>query len=158
MPDQAFQAGSLPSNLSTIPAIEQTYAICALASSAARPDHGALSEPFLAASTMKINGADVGPKTSVDLVLDSLQFLRVNDICRLLRISKPTFWRLRRTQDFPKPTHLTDRVIAWNKGEVEAWLLTRVPSRTAGVADSRRALQMVDTAFGISDEPARYKR
>ena len=109
---------------------------------------------------MKINGADVGPKTSVDRVLDPLQLLRVSDICRLLRISKPTFWRLRRRQDFPKPTHLTDRVIAWSKGEVEAWLATRAPSWTADVADTRRDLHIVNAAntFGISDEPARYKR
>ena len=109
---------------------------------------------------MKINAADAAPGASCERVLDSLQFLRVNDICRLLRISKPTFWRLRRTQDFPKPTHLTDRVIAWSKREVEEWLRTRASRPTADAADTRRAVPMVHAAnaFGISDEPARYER
>jgi prophage regulatory protein len=57
-----------------------------------------------------------------EAVLDALQFLRVNDVCRLLRISKPTLWRLRRANAFPEPTELTDRVIAWRRSEVEAWL------------------------------------
>ncbi len=108
---------------------------------------------------MRLSAAEVDPKASVDRVLDSLQFLRVNDICRLLRISKPTFWRLRRTQDFPKPTHLTERVIAWNRREVEEWLLTRTPPATARAVAARRAPHVLHTlAFGISDEPARYKR
>ena len=60
-----------------------------------------------------------------EAILDSLQFLRVNDVCRLLRISKPTLWRLRRANAFPEPTELTDRVIAWRRSEVEAWLRAR---------------------------------
>jgi predicted DNA-binding transcriptional regulator AlpA len=60
-----------------------------------------------------------------ETVLDALQFLRVNDVCRLLRISKPTLWRLRRAHAFPEPTELTDRVIAWRRSEVEAWLRAR---------------------------------
>ena len=84
---------------------------------------------------MKIKAADAEAQTSRQHVLDSLQFLRVNDICRLLRISKPTFWRLRRTHDFPEPTRLTDRVIAWGKREVEEWLLTR---HSGGRAKSSR--------------------
>jgi predicted DNA-binding transcriptional regulator AlpA len=56
---------------------------------------------------------------------DALQFVRVSDVCRLLRISKPTLWRLRRAHEFPEPTELTDRVIAWRRCEVEAWLRER---------------------------------
>jgi predicted DNA-binding transcriptional regulator AlpA len=55
----------------------------------------------------------------------SLQLLRINDVCKLLRISKPTLWRLRRASDFPEPTEVTDRLIAWRKSEVEEWLMTR---------------------------------
>lgn len=54
--------------------------------------------------------------------LDSLQYLRASDVCRLLRISKPTLWRLRRTRGFPEPTEVTDRLIAWRRSEVEEWL------------------------------------
>src|SRR5690348_6082630 len=42
---------------------------------------------------------------------DPLQYLRASDVCRLLRISKPTLWRLRRTRGFPEPTEVTDRLI-----------------------------------------------
>jgi predicted DNA-binding transcriptional regulator AlpA len=54
--------------------------------------------------------------------LDSLQYLRASDVCRLLRISKPTLWRLRRSRGFPEPTEVTDRLIAWRRSEVEEWL------------------------------------
>lgn len=58
-------------------------------------------------------------------MIDALQFLRINDMCRLRRISKPTLWRLRQTHEFPEPTEVTDRLIAWRRSEVEAWLRTR---------------------------------
>jgi len=82
--------------------------------------------------------------------MDALQYLRASDVCRLLRISKPTLWRLRRTRGFPEPTEVTDRLIAWRRSEVEEWLgraasSRRVPSlppiqtpSTAEHADSAR--------------------
>lgn len=69
-----------------------------------------------------------------EVVLDALQFVRVNDVCRLLRISKPTLWRLRRAHAFPEPTELTDRVIAWQRSEVEAWLRERARGGDSGAA------------------------
>ena len=59
-----------------------------------------------------------------DTLNDSLQFLRPADVCRLLRISKPTLWGLRR-DGFRAPTELTDRAITWRRSEVEAWPVTR---------------------------------
>lgn len=56
---------------------------------------------------------------------EAMQLLRIGDICQLLRISKPTFWRLRRYADFPPPTAVTDHVIAWRGTEVEAWITRR---------------------------------
>jgi predicted DNA-binding transcriptional regulator AlpA len=70
-------------------------------------------------------------KDAADAALDSLQYLRINDVCRLLRISKPTLWRIRRTKDFPKASAVTDRVIAWRRSEVEEWLRARSTGRTA---------------------------
>ncbi|MGB6452734.1 MAG: AlpA family phage regulatory protein [Steroidobacteraceae bacterium] len=54
-----------------------------------------------------------------------MQLLRIQDVCRLLRISKPTLWRLRQQSDFPEPTAVSDRVIAWNGSEIEAWIKRR---------------------------------
>jgi predicted DNA-binding transcriptional regulator AlpA len=36
-----------------------------------------------------------------------------------------TLWRLRHAHDFPDPTELTDRVVAWRRSDVEAWLRAR---------------------------------
>jgi prophage regulatory protein len=55
--------------------------------------------------------------------------LRIIDVCRWLRISKPTFWRLRREADFPAPIEITDRVIGWPKSEIQSWLEARRRSR-----------------------------
>ena len=92
-------------------------------------------------------------------MLESLQLLRVADVCRLLRISKPTLWRLRRAHDFPEPMEVTERVIAWRKAEVEGWLRERSQRWTAAPRKPR-ALALIDArnAVGVSDEPARYKR
>jgi predicted DNA-binding transcriptional regulator AlpA len=96
---------------------------------------------------------------SAEQVWESLQLLRVADVCRLLRISKPTLWRLRRANDFPEPTEVTDRVIAWRKSEVELWLRGRSAGQR-GSARTRRALPVLGAAnaFGVSDKAARYKR
>jgi predicted DNA-binding transcriptional regulator AlpA len=55
----------------------------------------------------------------------SMQLLRIDDVCRLLRISKPTFWRLRRRTDFPEPTAVTERVMAWSGRDIQAWIERR---------------------------------
>lgn len=54
-----------------------------------------------------------------------LQLLRIADICRLLRISKPTFWRMRKDPSFPSPTHMSRRLVGWNALEIECWLASR---------------------------------
>jgi predicted DNA-binding transcriptional regulator AlpA len=65
------------------------------------------------------------PRDACERARDELQFLRVKEVCQLLRISKPTLWRLRRANAFPRPTELSDRVIGWRKIEIEAWLQAR---------------------------------
>ena len=58
-----------------------------------------------------------------------LQLLRISDLCRLLRISKPTLWRLRQRADFPVPTEISHRVIGWPRVEIQSWMNTRRRSR-----------------------------
>jgi prophage regulatory protein len=67
------------------------------------------------------------PSTTAEdaLIPSSLQYLRISDVCRLLRISKPTLWRLRQSSDFPVPTHLSDRAIGWSRDEIQTWLDAR---------------------------------
>jgi len=55
----------------------------------------------------------------------AMQLLRIDDVCQLLRISKPTFWRLRRRTDFPESTAVTERVMAWSGRDIQAWIERR---------------------------------
>jgi prophage regulatory protein len=84
-----------------------------------------LSNSSAAAAILESRARASGRRANGEDVLDALQFVRVNDVCRLLRISKPTLWRLRRANEFPEPTELTDRVIAWRRSEIETWLRER---------------------------------
>ena len=93
-----------------------------------------------------------------ELVVESLQLLRVADVCLMLRISKPTLWRLRRAQDFPEPMDLTNRVVAWRKTDVEAWLRDRPSSRTRALRARSTPLFSARETVGVSDKPAPYKR
>lgn len=69
------------------------------------------------------------PRRTFDEVIDALQLLTVTDVCKLLRISKPTLWRLRRSGDFPDPTTVTERIFGWRRGEIDEWLASRQSSR-----------------------------
>lgn len=55
----------------------------------------------------------------------NLKLLRINDVGQLLRISKPTFWRMRRGHAFPKPTDVTGRAPEVFD-TLRSWLLTRI--------------------------------
>jgi prophage regulatory protein len=68
-------------------------------------------------------------RRSLDEALDALQLLTVTDVCKLLRISKPTLWRLRRSGDFPEPTTVTERIFGWRRSQLDAWLKSRPSSR-----------------------------
>jgi predicted DNA-binding transcriptional regulator AlpA len=59
------------------------------------------------------------------LIAEHLQYLRISDVCRLLRISKPTLWRLRRSPGFPIPTQLSDRAIGWSRDDIQTWVAAR---------------------------------
>jgi predicted DNA-binding transcriptional regulator AlpA len=63
--------------------------------------------------------------------MSDLQFLRISDVCQLLRISKPTLWRLRKGKNFPLPTDVTERVIAWRRCEILTWLAARHHSHSS---------------------------
>lgn len=39
--------------------------------------------------------------------------------------SPATLWRKVKSGDFPKPLKLSERVTAWNVGEVRAWMLAQ---------------------------------
>lgn len=88
------------------------------------------NEPLPAARITQVVGK-VAPQRhmTLDEVIDALQLLTVTDVCKLLRISKPTLWRLRRSGDFPDPTTVTERIFGWRRWEIDAWLASRSSSR-----------------------------
>lgn len=45
-----------------------------------------------------------------------------------LPFSAPTLWRKVKAGTFPKPIKLSERVTAWNVGDVRAWLLAQEAS------------------------------
>ncbi len=49
-------------------------------------------------------------------------FLKIEDICILLGISKATFWRLTKRPDFPKGKRISDRCRLWTKEEIVAFV------------------------------------
>jgi predicted DNA-binding transcriptional regulator AlpA len=66
---------------------------------------------------------------TLEEAIDALQLLTVTDVCKLLRISKPTLWRLRRSGNFPDPTTVTERIFGWRRSEIDAWLASRPRAR-----------------------------
>jgi len=68
-------------------------------------------------------------RRTFDEVIDAMQLLTVTDVCNLLRISKPTLWRLRRSGDFPDPTTVTERIFGWRRCEIDEWLASHPSSR-----------------------------
>jgi prophage regulatory protein len=65
------------------------------------------------------------PRRTEETPIPAAPLLRIADICRWLKISKPTFWRLRRQTDFPSPIAISDRVLGWPPAEIQAWLDAR---------------------------------
>ncbi|MGD9598478.1 MAG: helix-turn-helix transcriptional regulator [Steroidobacteraceae bacterium] len=54
-----------------------------------------------------------------------MQLLRIADICRLFRISKPTFWRMRKDPAFPSPADISPGVVGWYASDIETWVNSR---------------------------------
>lgn len=61
------------------------------------------------------------------VVTDADILLTVREVQNILRISNPTFCRLRvdTKANFPKAILVTDRAFCWRKSEVEAWFERR---------------------------------
>lgn len=87
----------------------------------ARPRTGAITQFFEKGTTQR--------RRTFEDAIDALQLLTVTDVCKLLRISKPTLWRLRRSGNFPDPTTVTERIFGWRRAEIDAWLGSRPNSR-----------------------------
>ena len=53
------------------------------------------------------------------------QILSSGEVAGMLGVSRVTFWRLRKQQDFPKGMKISERCLRWQKSHVEDWLAAR---------------------------------
>jgi len=66
--------------------------------------------------------------TSFDALPDTGSLRQAQLIPDVVPISSATLWRKCKTGDFPKPVKLSERVTAWNVGQVRAWLQAQAGS------------------------------
>ncbi|MBV7522327.1 helix-turn-helix domain-containing protein [Ensifer sp. ENS12] len=54
---------------------------------------------------------------------ETIGFYSVKDICRILNVSRTTFWRMRRDRMFPEPAEMYGRLLRWPIPQVHEWIL-----------------------------------
>jgi predicted DNA-binding transcriptional regulator AlpA len=52
-------------------------------------------------------------------------YVRVNQLTKLIPISKATIWRKVKDGTFPIPVKLGNRITAWHMDDIESWLAAR---------------------------------
>jgi predicted DNA-binding transcriptional regulator AlpA len=52
-------------------------------------------------------------------------YMRQKELMEVVPFSPATLWRLVKAGKFVRPVKLSDRITAWNRAEVQAWLLTK---------------------------------
>ncbi len=50
------------------------------------------------------------------------RYIRQKELMQILPFSAATLWRKVQNGTFVKPVKLSDRITAWNRAEVDAWL------------------------------------
>lgn len=56
----------------------------------------------------------------------SLQILRLAQVCRMTGLSRSLVYQMEAEDRFPKRIHLTERAVGWIEDEVQGWLAERV--------------------------------
>ena len=62
---------------------------------------------------------------------DVEQYLKIEDVTALLRVSKSTLWRWIREGLFPKPIHLGPKAVRWEASVLAAWEQERTEAEAA---------------------------
>jgi len=55
-----------------------------------------------------------------------LQFYRVNELTKILSVSRASIYNWLNKGTFPKPIKISDSVTVWRKSDIEDWVLSRV--------------------------------
>ncbi|GAF71033.1 unnamed protein product [marine sediment metagenome] len=57
------------------------------------------------------------------------RFLRLNQVVEKTGISRSTVYLYLNQGRFPKPVHVSERLVAWVESEVDAWMQERIAAR-----------------------------
>jgi prophage regulatory protein len=59
------------------------------------------------------------------------RFLRLNQVVEKTGVSRSTVYLYLNQGRFPKPVHVSERLVAWVESEVDAWMKERIAARKA---------------------------
>lgn len=58
------------------------------------------------------------------------RLIRIKEVCRLTGLSKSTLYAKIAGGSFPRSVQLTERCVAWNEADIEAWIQERIDAGT----------------------------
>ena len=59
------------------------------------------------------------------------RFLRVNQVANKTGVSRSTIYLYLSEGRFPRPVHISERLVVWVESEVDAWMQERIATRKA---------------------------
>lgn len=70
-------------------------------------------------------------KEAPDLLLGELTLETLKRVRRRVGLSRSSIYRLIASGKFPRPAKLSERAIAWDSREIDAWIQARISARDA---------------------------
>ena len=58
--------------------------------------------------------------------MEELQFYRVNELTKILSVSRASIYNWLNKGTFPQPIKISDSVTVWRKSDIEDWISSRV--------------------------------
>ena len=55
-------------------------------------------------------------------LLETEEHLTIEELCRIVKVSRPTIYKMVRSQQMPPPIKLANRAIRWPTAEIREWL------------------------------------
>ena len=59
------------------------------------------------------------------------RLIRIKEVCRVTGLSKSTLYAKIADGSFPRSVQLTERCVAWNEADIEAWIQERIDEGTS---------------------------
>lgn len=55
-----------------------------------------------------------------------LNMIRLPEVCKKVGLSKPSIYRLMKSNDFPQSSKIGSRAIAWTESQIDEWILSKI--------------------------------